>query len=89
MITGRRVDPMAIRYLALLAVALVFAAAGYFLFGAVVAIHAGLWLHGVKMYYAQGFLAQLFGATGAVLGVLLAWGVWRPGVAALGRRVPP
>jgi hypothetical protein len=77
---------MAYRYLALLVLSLFLAVVGYFLFGVVVAIYAGLWLHDEKMYYAQGFPAQLFGATGAVLGVLLAWVIWRLGRAALGRR---
>jgi hypothetical protein len=54
---------------------LVFAVVGYFVFGIVVAIYAGLWLHDEKMYYAQGLPAQLFGATGVAIGVFLAWGI--------------
>jgi hypothetical protein len=80
---------MAIRYLALLVLSLVLAIVGYFLFAIVVAIYAGLWLHDEKMYYEQGLPAHLFGATGAALGVLLAWVLWRLGLAALSWRSPP
>lgn len=79
---------MAFRYLALLVLSLFLAVVGYFLFGIVVAIYAGLWLHDEKMYYAQGVPAHVFGATGAAIGVLLAWLIWRLGLTALGRRSP-
>lgn len=79
---------MAPRYLTLLVLSLVLAVVGYVFFGIVAALYAGLWLHDEKMYYAQGFSAHLFGATGAVVGVLLAWAVWRLGLAAAGRRDP-
>jgi hypothetical protein len=68
----------------LIVLALFFAVLGYFLFAIVIAIHAGLMLHDEKMYYAQGLSAQLFGATGALLGVGLAGAVWRLGLARLG-----
>jgi formate-dependent nitrite reductase membrane component NrfD len=55
----------------------VLAVLGYFFFGIVVAIYAGLWLHHEKMFYAQGIPAQLFGAAGAAAGVFLAWLIWR------------
>ncbi len=77
------------RYLGLLILALVLAVVGYFFFGIVVAIYVGLWLHDEKMYYAQGFSAQLFGTTGAAVGVTLAWVIWRLGVAALAGPVTP
>jgi hypothetical protein len=79
---------MASRYLALLVLSLFLAVVGYLVFGIVVAIYAGLWLHDEKMYYARGLSAHLFGATGAAVGVLLAWAVWR-GLAALGRHGSP
>jgi hypothetical protein len=79
---------MGLRYLTLAVLSLVLAVAGYFVFGVVVAIGVGLWLHDEKMYYAQGLSAQLFGATGAVFGVLLACVIWRLGLAALGQRRP-
>ena len=79
---------MALRYAALLVLSLSLAVVGYFLFGIVVAIHAGLWLHGEKMSYAQGLPAHLFGATGAALGLLLARLIWRLGLLALGRHGP-
>jgi hypothetical protein len=78
-------DRMALRHLALLLLSLFLATVGYFVFGIVVAIYAGLWLHDEKMYYAQGLPAHVFGATGAALGVLLAWAVWRLALLALGR----
>jgi hypothetical protein len=65
------------RYLILAVFSLFLAVVGYFSFGTVVAIYAGLWLHDEKMYYAQGLSAHLFGATGAALGILLAWFIWR------------
>jgi hypothetical protein len=68
---------MPIRYLSLLVLALPLAVLGYFFFGIVVAIYAGLWLHDDKMYYAQGLPAHLFGAVGAAFGALIAWGIWR------------
>jgi hypothetical protein len=74
-----------IRHVVLLVLALLLAVVGYFLFGIVVTIYTGLLLHGEKMYYAQGLPAQLFGATGALLGVGVAWAVWRLGLALLGR----
>ena len=73
-----------IRYVVLLVLALFLAVVGYVLFAIVVAISAGLLLHDEKMYYAQGHPAQLFGATGALLGAVLAWAVWRLGLALLG-----
>ena len=79
---------MAWRSLGLLFLSLFLAAAGYFFFGIVVAIYAGLWLFDEKMYFAQGAWAQLFGATGAALGVLVAWVFWLMGRAVL-RRHPP
>jgi hypothetical protein len=77
---------MARRYLTLLALALPLAVAGYFFFGIVAAIYAGLWIHDEKMYFAQGLSAQLFGATGAVFGMAIAWAVWRVALAAFARR---
>jgi hypothetical protein len=50
---------------------------GYCFFGVVVAIHAGLWLHDEKMYFAQGWRAQVFGAVGALLGAGISWGIGR------------
>jgi len=52
---------------------LLLAVIGYFFFGIVVAIYAGLWLHDEKMYFAQGWRAQVLGAVGALLGVGLGW----------------
>jgi hypothetical protein len=57
--------------------AVVLATLGYFISGIVIAIYAGLWLHNEKMYYAQGIPAQLFGAAGAMAGLLVACGIWR------------
>jgi hypothetical protein len=73
-----------IRFLVLLILALLFAVVGYVFFAIVVAIYTGLLLHGEKMYYAQGLAAQLFGGTGALLGVALAGLIWRLGIALLG-----
>jgi hypothetical protein len=75
--------------LALAVLSLCLAVVGYFFFGIVVAIYAGLWLHDEKMYYAQGLSSHLFGATGAALGILLAWFIWRLGLLALGRHRLP
>jgi hypothetical protein len=79
---------MQIRHFSLLVLSLLLAVLGYFFFGIVVAIYAGLWLHDEKMYYAQGVRGQWFGASGAALGVLLAWAIWRLGVATFSRRNP-
>ena len=76
---------MALRYMALLILALLLAVVGYFFFAIVVAIYAGLWLHDEKMYYAQDPWCHLFGAVGAALGVLLAWVAWRMALAIVGR----
>jgi hypothetical protein len=76
----------AYRYLALVALALPLAVIGFFLFATLVAIYAGLWLHDEKMYYAQGLASHLFGATGAVIGLLLAWLIWRVTIAPGDRR---
>jgi hypothetical protein len=72
--------------LLLLVLALPMAVVGYFFFGIVVAIYAGLWLHSDKMYYAQGLPAHLFGAVGAAVGVLLAWTISRLVGALVNRR---
>lgn len=69
----------ALRYLIRSVLTLFLATVGYFVFGIVVAIYAGLWLHNEKMYFAQGRSAHLFGATGAAIGVSLAWMIWRHG----------
>jgi membrane protein DedA with SNARE-associated domain len=66
-----------LRTLGVTAGMLLLAVIGYFFFGVVVAIHAGLWLHDEKMYFAQGWPAQVFGAVGAILGVGLGWGIGR------------
>jgi hypothetical protein len=73
---------MVMRHLILLMLSLALAVVGYFLFGIVVAIYVGLWLHDEKMHYAQGLSAHVLGATGAALGGLLAWVIWRLGGAA-------
>ena len=78
---------MVIRYLALLVLSLALAVVGYFLFGIVVTIYAGLWLHDEKMYYAQGLPAQLFGAAGVAVGLFLAWGIWRLALAGLDHHI--
>jgi len=56
---------------------LLLAVIGYFVFGVVVAIYAGLWLHDEKMYFAQGWRAQVFGAVGALSGAGVAWIIGR------------
>jgi hypothetical protein len=76
---------MALRHLILLILSLALAVVGCFFFGIVVAIYVGLLLHDEKMYYAHGLSARLFGATGAAVGVLLAWVICRLGVATLAR----
>lgn len=73
-------------YLILSLLTLIFVVAGYFFFGIVIAISAGLWLHAEKMYYAQGLSAHLFGATGAAIGAALSWTIWRRSLKAFGRR---
>jgi hypothetical protein len=78
-----------LRYLVLAALSLLLSVAGYFFFAIVVAIYAGLWVHDEKMYYAQAPWCHLFGAIGVLIGILLAWVVWRLGVAALGRPGSP
>jgi hypothetical protein len=83
---------MTIRLLSLLMLSLLLAVVGYFFFGIVVAIYAGLWLFDEKMVFAQGASAQVFGATGAAIGVFLAWVIWRLALTALawlGPAVPP
>jgi len=76
------------RYFALLILTSLFAVAGYFLFGTVVAIYAGLWLHNEKMYFAQGTPAHVFGTAGATAGALLAWGIWRLQLAFISQKRP-
>lgn len=74
-----------LRYVALIALSLVLAVVGYFLFAIVIAIHAGLWLHDDKMYFEMAPACHVFGATGAAVGVLAAWTLWRLALAVLGR----
>jgi hypothetical protein len=68
---------MTIRSLAQLALSLLLAVGGYFFFAIVIAVYAGLWLHGEKMYYAREPWCHVFGGVGAALGLLLAWAVAR------------
>jgi hypothetical protein len=84
-LSAARDTSMAVRYVTLLVLSVALAVLGYFLFGVVVAIYVGLWLHDEKMYYAQGLSAHLFGATGSAIGALLAWAIWRLGVAVFAR----
>ena len=70
---------MAVRYFFLVVLLLLFAVLGYFFFAIVVAIYAGLWLTGEKMYFEIGIAPHLFGAAGAAFGVGIAWAVWRLG----------
>ncbi len=74
---GRDVQAMNLRFLILPVMVLCLAVVGYFFFGVVVAIYTGLWLHDEKMYFAQGLSVHLFGATGAVMGLISGWGIWR------------
>jgi hypothetical protein len=64
------------RHMVLLLMAATLAVGGYFFAAIVVAIYAGLWLHGEKMYFAQGLSAQIFGVAGAVAGAGVAWLIW-------------
>jgi nucleoside recognition membrane protein YjiH len=72
---------MVLRYAALMALSLVLAVVGYFFFAIVIAIHAGLWLHDDKMYFEMAPACHVFGATGAAVGVLVAWMLWRVALA--------
>jgi hypothetical protein len=82
---------MALRYVVLVVLAPLLAVAGYLFFAIVVAIYFGLWLQDEKMYYAQYPWYHLFGAVGAMLGVLLGWVAWRMALAIVGRtrQTPP
>jgi hypothetical protein len=69
-----------------MALSLFLAVVGYFFFAIVIAIHAGLWLHDDKMYFEMAPACHVFGATGAAVGVLVAWTLWRLALAVFGRR---
>ncbi|MBM3977606.1 MAG: hypothetical protein FJ299_11525 [Planctomycetes bacterium] len=66
------------RQLVFWVVALSLAILGYFFFGIVVAIYAGIWFYGDKMALAQGPVVHVIGACGALLGLALAWLITRP-----------
>ena len=76
---------MLLRFATLIALSLVLAVVGYFFFAIVIAIHAGLWLHDDKMYFEMAPACHVFGATGAAVGVLVAWTLWRLALAVFGR----
>ena len=70
---------MALRHFFLFVLSLLFAIVGYFFFAIVVAIYAGLWLTGEKMYFEIGIAPHVFGVVGAIIGIGLAWAAWRLG----------
>ena len=79
---------MSLKNILLAALAFFLAVAGYFFGAIVVAIYAALALGKDKMAFETGITPHLFGAAGALAGVLLAWLIVRIATALFRPRTP-